>query len=420
MNSVGISSPAVIAIVSRAQALDKTAAILAQMKRDAGCHGTVVLELDRKARPDVLLGPLQDLAAVSDSVIVPAESSLSEWFLENRERLGASVSVVQARDIESMLRDRGEAASVVVLAPIGPIGRCGRVIVAWARKQRRPLIGFFKSLHDEGQGLTTVPLRSWRRQITTVRSYFRGLRSRVKVGEALRPHDFTILMTFSDQHERVIAPLAGPAMLFRCGYPLLYPAWQEDRIARFAGLAQPARGRVCVLFTRGQSISHTAESSVVSDDDCIALACDVVGELRSRGESWRIVIKPHPLQATDRLRAVFHGAPDVVFSDASAATVVRSADVVVATYSSTVIDAVAIGVPAIEYFFENEYFRRKHPTGSPFLQFGVLPARNPEQLSNRIEDALRTGIRPSPLVNELRFVPDFSRLWRLPRDDEGS
>lgn len=412
MNTHGSTGQRVVAIVSRTQALDKTTAILAQMRRDVRCHRTVLVELDEKAHQDVLAGLLTGIAAVAESVIVSTNSHLREWLASELERLGKCVIIADASVIESLLRDHPEGESTAVLAPIGPIGPCAQSVVIWAREHGHSLVGFFKSLHDEGLGLTTVPLRGWRRWATSVKSRLRGLGSQVRASRFLRPHDFTMLMSFSARHERVIAPLAGAAQLFRSGYPILYPAWQElqSSITSTAPLS-PHEGRTCVLFTRGQAGTKTPESSVVSDDDCLMLASDVVRALRFRRESWRVIIKPHPQQATDRLRAMFALDSDVSFSDQSAGAIVKSADLVVATYSSTVIDAVAIGVPAIEYFCEKEFFRRKHPTGSPFIQFGVLPARNREQLADRISEAMNNLVCRSPLLNDLRIVPDFSRLW---------
>jgi len=74
---------------------------------------------------------------------------------------------------------------------------------------------------------------------------------------------------------------------------------------------------------------------------------------------------------------------------------------VISTFTSSSLDAAAIGVPVIEYFPLDDKFLKIHPEGSNYANLGILTARNDSEIAGAIEEA----------TSNTYSVPDiFSKL----------
>jgi hypothetical protein len=167
------------------------------------------------------------------------------------------------------------------------------------------------------------------------------------------------------------------------GYPVCYASWHElvKETPRVRWLNAHRRALEVVVFTRGEADHKVPEAQIISDEWVLQAVRTIVERTRAINKECRIRIKPHPYQNIDVLREGLADVPEIELTDDPPCILAATADLAIATYSSAILDAVAFGVPAIEYFEENRAFRQRHPDGSPFGQFGVVIARNESQFS---------------------------------------
>lgn len=266
------------------------------------------------------------------------------------------------------------------------------------------VVAFFKSLHDEGYGFTTQPNadhslslagKNLRRIGNLTRNAARSSKPR---RNRLRRSNFSLYLAFDAEHASILASKGIPkAKISVAGYPLQSTTWiQTVRVAAGPYRQEEAKIRIA-LFPRGETPGRPPTENVVPHDDLrrylmwLANGLDTIPAVRRRG--FYLTVKPHPIQSRgvlNELLTQFFGS-GFRLTEELPAIVASSCDVAVSTYSSTLLDALLFGVPSIEILEENDWFRRKHPMGSPFLSLGVARASSPEELTTHLESAFEYG-----------------------------
>lgn len=411
----------IINFVPKIQALDKSTATLAEIRSQI--PGTRVMsiisltETNRSERVESLAGLL---AEVSDDIAFvgnhPSFDAAYD-FLHGDER---SVSRVPPQDLIAHVE--GFVLSehrTLFLSPVGKgIGNVGDLLLAWAKDSRVAVVGYFKSLHDQGWGLSSpmtsdvsdIRVLDGLRKIASRLSRQRVI-SRRLIPDKLGPEHADLLMVFNDYHRQLVAEKVRSATVFESGYPLLYPAWRE-LVAKSSFCQEFVREAALevVLFTRGETPGRMPEENVVSHANLEVLLNDITSGLERSGKDWRMRIKPHPIQDLAVLANFASQRSKVEVTFEAPSLLAATTDLAIATYSSTVVDTLALGVPTIEYFFETQFFRKKHPTGSPFPAFGALMARNQAEFTDCLQMALRLSGDFSPALQSLSTTPDFLEL----------
>ena len=410
----------IVNFVPKVQALDKSAATLAEIRRQLGAVRVIsVISLAETNRIDSI-DPLIDLLAkVSDRTVFSGASDIHKTALKRLENTGQSAALV---DEEGLLLEikvfyAEHPMRTLLMAPVGKgVGRVGDILCKWAAKDRVPVLGYFKSLHDQGMGLSTLlspTVRARSGLISRLHKLLRRLRnnqSTAKPGE-LPVSLVDWLMVFNQRHAKTVADKAGKTQLIETGYQLLFPAWRElvRQSTYCRSYPHDVRFEV-VLFTRGETPGRPPEDNIVPHANLEKLFRDIVASLDDTGRDWHLRIKPHPIQDVDVLSRLIAGRDNIEIVYEAPALLAATADLAIATYSSTVVDTLALGVPTIEYFFETPFFQAKHPAGSPFPGLGAVKARNSAEFVKGLDDAISKSNVNQICLESLALSPDFKFL----------
>lgn len=180
------------------------------------------------------------------------------------------------------------------------------------------------------------------------------------------------------------------------GYPKAYPAW-TDRAKREAKnittTKKIGRRPVISVFTRGEA--KCDRQHLMPNNHLKKILTDVLNALPIHYPDCLIYVKPHPYQdlALTRRLVRGYGNAKIVFDHPSVLTVMSN--LVIATFSTTIVEAVCLGIPAIEYFIPNEYFYSAYPQGSHFRQMGVMWCENESGLMRCLEKTSSKAFCPN-------------------------
>lgn len=410
----------IINFVPKIQALDKSAAMLAEIRSQIPASTVISIISLAENNTSEHIEPLVGLLAeVSETTAFVGDHPSFNAAYALLTAGGRSVSRVLPKDLIALVEGFvSTERRTLFLSPVGKgIGDVGDSLLAWARVGRVPVVGYFKSLHDQGFGLSS--LMNSGGSDTGVFNGFRKIVSRMSRQEVfsrgatpgkLGPEHTDFLMVFNDHHRQLVAGKVGSARVFESGYPLLYPRW-HDLVSRSSFCQEFAREAALevVLFTRGEAPGRRPEENVVPHANLEILINDIISGLEQTEKHWRMRIKPHPIQDSEILEEIVSGRANVEIVNDAPTLLAKTCDVAIATYSSTVVDTLSSGVPTIEYFFETPFFRKKHPGGSPFPQMGVFKARNRTEFFSSLEEAISTQEAVSN-IKSLSVRPDFSTL----------
>ena len=119
-------------------------------------------------------------------------------------------------------------------------------------------------------------------------------------------------------------------------------------------------------------------------------------------------MKPHPLQDETVLNEMASRYSGVVISYEHASILASVADVVVATWSTAIFDALAIGTPSIEFFVPNDYFLSLYPAGSAFKILGIPVAESRKEFSDILKTVADGTYRQPDLARVFEHEMDLS------------
>lgn len=409
----------IVNFVPKVQALDKSVATLAEIRRQLGAVRVLsVVSLTETNRID-RIDPLIDLLSeVSDRTVFAGDSdfyrAMHDRLVSTCKSTGSVTTDDLVNELNYILSAGGERT--VLMSPVGKgEGEIGGYLHRWASEKRVPILGYFKSLHDQGMGLTTLPSKD--SLVIGLAQHLRKLAGRLRhprvkgKSRGLAPSQTNWLMVFNHRHAQIVANKAGNSRLIETGYQPLFPAWRDIVEQSPYCLGYP-RGSCLevILFTRGETPGRPPEENVVPHANLKILFEDIVNALEDTGRDWRLRIKPHPIQDVDFLRDLIANRANVEIVYEAPAFLATTADLAISTYSSTVVDTLAYGVPTIEYFYETAFFKTKHPTGSPFPELGAMKARNKSEFIRSLKDALSNPVVPNTTLSSLSIKPNFSFL----------
>jgi hypothetical protein len=349
----------VINYVHKLQGLDKALPTCWELKKRCGAKIVTILDLEGSARHD--LGGLLELTTqVSDEYIRLQEPGIVPRGAPRRffRRLALQ------RQLAGLFSPQARPLMLAIYH--GTDRPAGAALARLVKRNNGRRVGYLKSLHDQGRGLSDL---HHRRENTSPK-----IQLRPNLDRFLTPAYFPF--------ERMLEEKGIPrSRQIVAGYPVCYASWHAlvKETPRVRWLHAQRRALEVVVFTRGEADHKVPEVQIISDEWVLQAVRNIVEKARAINKDCRIRVKPHPYQDLERLRQGLADVPEIEFTDDPPCVLVATADLAIATYSSAILDAVAFGVPAIEYFQENRAFRLRHPDGSPFGQFGVVIARNESQ-----------------------------------------
>lgn len=263
------------------------------------------------------------------------------------------------------------------------------------KKIKKINIGYFKSLNDQGVGITAATSR--------------------KSLKWTRYYDYILLP--SDSFKERLSLRTSSETLVPVGHLPFFGGWKEyvsQNAGRFILLPSP-RSTVMTVFARGPVAHKNASEQIITSDIERKLLIDLIETYRRLAPKGVVLIKPHPYQNLDVIKEICRRYSDVRTSNLSPATLAAVSDLCVSTFSSSAVDILGFGKPSIEYFNGTEAFHRLHPNDTVFARYGVVVCRTKAELQEALVGALDVRISASPLeFRDLAFRErDFEHVFRM-------
>lgn len=386
-------------LIHKSQGFDKAIPILMKVKKKHSDTRIVsVLHLEPRSSKTLDDFLQKELARWSDQIIVVGTcgfaASLSSHALSSSTDF-ASIPNVPYSELGNPLIALVVIAKTIILHPLsslrlylslrrectrhtrlltihnaGTIAWC-RIIIRLVHRRKGFVVGYLKSVHDQGLGLSAL-----------------NSDGAVEAGDRRRPDeriDWKRIQTLlvPTQSFKALFPAHEENVLV-AGYPPFYSEWKHALASRITVDKGQKRGVRILVFTRGPSPNKLPYDQIISDETLQRLLTDIVDVSSEVFGECRVIVKPHPYQHLEPLSKFVNRNQKVEFTFEAPALASGSADVAIATYSSAIIDAAIWEIPLIEYYHPNCAFRRLHPAGSPFSQLGVRLTRTAQELRSTL------------------------------------
>jgi hypothetical protein len=194
-------------------------------------------------------------------------------------------------------------------------------------------------------------------------------------------------LLYSEGHRRVLAQ-AGYTSATVIGYTKLYPAWREniEKNAAVLELCEESERFTVSVFTRGETPGGGPQ--IMPDSVFEPLLEDLLAALDERIDAPRVLIKPHPAQDVALIERVAASRSSIKLTTLHPSQLAAISDLVVTTWSTSTVDALAFDVPCIEYFRPNGYFLSVYPNGSSFRQLGIQWAEDGDGFRHCLDEVL--------------------------------
>ncbi|MFM7312102.1 MAG: hypothetical protein ACKO0M_02875 [Cyanobium sp.] len=384
----------IINYVHKLQGLDKSLPVCLELREQLGARVIHLVELEPGSlKTDVLaFQPL--IEACSDTSVILAGARrtrrrgrlatlLNRW--QHRDLPGSRlIDGIRIRLLPKPLRrvvevlKRSDDDLVLLTIYNGVNSGHGALLSRLIRRLGGLRVGYLKSLHDQGLGLSDLSSSS--ANLTRSLAIEPGL-------------DALLVPALPEFQTLLVGKGVRPEQMILSGYPPAYQRWRELVRSRTPGQSGEHSFQV-ILFTRGEVAHKPASEQIIEDRWLDQAIKDLALELKQLWPDFRLLIKPHPYQKREKLQEICAELPELSLVDGPPCLLAAQADLAIATYSSAILDAVAAGVPSIEWFKPTAAFHRLHPDGSPFPAFGVLQASTLEQLRSHLE-TLASGQWPA-------------------------
>jgi hypothetical protein len=209
----------------------------------------------------------------------------------------------------------------------------------------------------------------------------------------------------------------GHLNLYAIGYPRLYKDWLE--IVRKEGgcyfnteirkIGLKNSGTIVTLFL-GSTVPNIFELHEL--DDWLSSA---VKAIRVTVPNAAIIVKPHPMQKKKDINYIFRKVEDknIWVSYLHPSLLALNSKIVIAFHTSTIIDALALNIPTIQYQHFTENWLKAHPEGSSFLLLEPIWARSQSELESSINYALSETYEVPNIVEKLHHHENLAPLYNL-------
>lgn len=328
-----------------------------------------------------------------------------------------SAEVARVVDSERRLRKNGGGLVDVLMA--GPAFLHTLTEIATARD---PIL-----LHSRGTDSPLVKLLCAAVKLKggAIYQHFAGMpltMGRLAAGPGRRGNEGKAFLCFSD-HDVEFLRNAGYDRLIPIGYPRLYPTW----IDRIRQVADELVASECRTLGMSASDGHLAVflgsmvEGLYPEAELADWVRDVIATAQARLPGVPVLIKPHPMEkpyVLEMIEDIIRDVPSAGLTHLHPSVLASSARLVVAHHTSTIIDALAMGAPTIQFQELTPHWLERHPEGSSFLRLGPLWARNREELEARFVEALSRDYVVPDVRGPLKHSKDLSVL--LEESESGS
>lgn len=420
----------IINYLPKIQAIDKSIAMIAQLKlENNNIKAITILNIEEKNQIGSAKGLFEILGTVSELVIICGETSIHDEASISITCNSIYVKDYKANNNYVILFELQKYIETNQLAAIrdkyllipftGESSNLGLYLAEQLKRNSYSVIAYFKSLHDQGLGLTTV-MDTKTNLFSNIFKYLPNIR----VGKAVEkdktnrfakvnPDQVDVLLAFNKNHEKILKKSISSNNIKVAGYPLLYPAWSN--IVNGSTYVQEYNKNGfydLVIFTRGETPGRSPINNVLPHDTLKKILLDIYAVILCYDKKFRIRIKPHPIQDVSFIETIildWRVPVEIVYEPPS--ILAATADTTISTYTSTVVDALILGIPSIEYYIENDFFKKKHPSGSPFGALGAMVARNKSEFEEHFRSILKGEIKIIDIENKLEHRSEIQNMF---------
>lgn len=104
-----------------------------------------------------------------------------------------------------------------------------------------------------------------------------------------------------------------------------------------------------------------------------------------------ILIKPHPREDVSKILDIIKklSLNNIKITNEHSMVISAKAKFTVSFWSSAILDSLSLNVPSIEYYIEDDQFKKVEPLGSLYRKNGIVSVNNPEQLEENIVSIIK-------------------------------
>jgi hypothetical protein len=196
----------------------------------------------------------------------------------------------------------------------------------------------------------------------------------------------------------------GYSNQFITGYPKFYNEW-KNLVNTFSG-GEFKDMEIVVIFTRN------VHPSYMDEDNYKKLLVNSFRVLREKYGDILIVIKPHPREDTTLINRILSEAciSNAKITHENSMLCSRDALFVITFWGGVILDALALNIPAVEFYVEANRFREAEPEGSAYKKLGIHTADNEQDLKFFIDSVLLGQYNQPKVAKELSSLKDISFL----------
>jgi hypothetical protein len=217
-----------------------------------------------------------------------------------------------------------------------------------------------------------------------------------------------IFLLNSINHKKAIESVGYKGRTRLTGYFKLYKQWlkrsQKEGKRKF--IKYNRNFKICV-FTRGERLDQPPENQLLTNKNLKQILKDIFYCSNQLFTNYKILIKPHPAQDLSVFEDISCKHSELV--EDHPAVLASVSDMVITTWSTSAIDAIAAKVPCIEYFMPTNYFKEIYPKGSSFRYLNILVANNHNDLMEcmlKVRNKAYIPPEPSKILQHKNLLTD--------------
>ncbi len=184
------------------------------------------------------------------------------------------------------------------------------------------------------------------------------------------------------------------------GYPKFYNEW-KSLIKMYRNSTYEGQ-EIAVIYSR------SVHPIYMDKDKYIKLLTSSCNVIREKMGNIKIIIKPHPREDIQLINKILNdmNIVNVAISWEHPTILAKNAKLIIALFSSTVLDGLSFQIPSIEYYEEAERFREGEPKGSPYKNIGIDSTHDEQELSKFIDKVISGNYKVPKIVDQLKINKD--------------
>ena len=127
---------------------------------------------------------------------------------------------------------------------------------------------------------------------------------------------------------------------------------------------------------------------------------------------YEILIKPHPREDVDKILDIINDLQldNIKITNENSSVISAKAKLTISFWSSAILDSLSLESPSIEYYIEDEKFKKVEPQGSLYKKNGIVSVNNIKELEENIVSIIKNKYIQPKIVNYFKSEMDINFL----------